>query len=247
MTARRLRVLGPGRAGTALAGALAAAGWSVAGPVRRGDDPSRAAEGVDLLVVATPDAAVAEAAAAVRPVATTVVAHLAGSLGLDALAPHPRTAAIHPLVPIPDPATGARRLRGAWWAVAGDPIAHEVVAALDGEAVEVDDADRAAHHAAAVIASNHLVALMGQVERVAAAAGVPLAAYLDLAAAALANVTELGPAAALTGPVARGDAATVARHLAALPADERPAYVAMAAAAARLAGRDPGEVLPCGS
>jgi predicted short-subunit dehydrogenase-like oxidoreductase (DUF2520 family) len=131
--------------------------------------------------------------------------------------------------------------------VAGDPIAHEVVAALDGEAVEVDDADRAAHHAAAVIASNHLVALMGQVERVAAAAGVPLAAYLDLAAAALANVTELGPAAALTGPVARGDAATVARHLAALPADERPAYVAMAAAAARLAGRDPGEVLPCGS
>jgi predicted short-subunit dehydrogenase-like oxidoreductase (DUF2520 family) len=246
-TVRTVRFVGPGRAGSALATALAAAGWSVAEPVRRGDDPSGAAEGVDLLVVATPDDAVAGVAGAVRPVPSTVVAHLAGSLGLDVLAPHPRRASVHPLVPIPDAATGAQRLVGAWCAVAGDPVAAEVVAAIGGRAVEVADGQRAAYHAAAVIASNHLVALLGQAERVAAAAGVPLAAYLDLASATLANVAEMGPAAALTGPVARGDAATVARHLAAIPEAERPAYLAMAEAAARLAGRDPAEVLPCSS
>jgi predicted short-subunit dehydrogenase-like oxidoreductase (DUF2520 family) len=78
------------------------------------------------------------------------------------------------------------------------------------------------------------VALMGQVERVAASIGAPLDAYLDLARGSLADVADLGPAAALTGPVRRGDSATVARHLAALPAEERAAYEAMAAEAARL-------------
>ena len=85
-----------------------------------------------------------------------------------------------------------------------------------------------------MIASNHLVALLGQVERVAAAAGVPLEAYLDLVRATLDNVAELGPAAALTGPVARGDWATVDRHLAALDPSEHEAYGAMVALARRL-------------
>src|SRR3712207_5454919 len=119
-----LRLVGPGRAGTALAHALEAAGWDVSEPVRHGDDPTAAAEGVDLLVVSPPDAAVAEVAAAVRPVPTTVVAHLAGSLGLDVLAPHARRASIHPLVSIPTPDTD---LRGRWFAVDGDPLATDVV------------------------------------------------------------------------------------------------------------------------
>jgi hypothetical protein len=66
---------------------------------------------------------------------------------------------------------------------------------------------------------------------------VPLAAYLDLARASLGDVVALGPAAALTGPVARGDTATVERHLAAIDPEERPAYLALADRAARLAGR----------
>jgi predicted short-subunit dehydrogenase-like oxidoreductase (DUF2520 family) len=98
----------------------------------------------------------------------------------------------------------------------------------------VPDEARVLHHAAATIAANHLVALLGQVERVAAAAGVPLEAYLALARGALDNVDRLGPAAALTGPVRRGDEATVARHLAALDPGERAAYEALAAAARRL-------------
>lgn len=230
-----LRVVGPGRAGQSLMAALRRAGWDVRPPVRRGEGVADAAAGVDLLVIATPDAAIAEVAAAVRPDTGAVVAHLAGSIGLDALAPHPRRAAIHPLVALPDPEIGAARLAaGAWFAVAGDPIAARVVADLGGRSFEVADADRASYHAAACIAANHLVALLGQVERVGARAGVPLEAFLDLARGALDDVAALGPAAALTGPVARGDHATVARHLAALDPAERPAYDALAAAAARL-------------
>ena len=227
-----LRVVGPGRPGTALSRALASVpGWEVVAPLRRGDDVAGAAEGVDLLVLATPDGAVADVAAAVRPVPSTVVAHLAGSLGLDALAPHERRASIHPLRSIPE--IGAD-LRGAWFAVAGDELAGRVVDDLGGQRVAVDDAHRAAYHAAACIASNHLVALLGQVERVAATAGVPLDAYLDLVRQTVDNVAAVGPAAALTGPVRRGDVGTIERHLAALDPAERPAYEAMADAARSL-------------
>jgi predicted short-subunit dehydrogenase-like oxidoreductase (DUF2520 family) len=102
----------------------------------------------------------------------------------------------------------------------------------------VDDADRVAYHAAATVASNHLVALLGQAARLADAAGVPPAALLPLVYATLENVETLGPESALTGPVARGDVDTVRRHLDVLADDERPAYRALAEQARRLAGRD---------
>lgn len=226
-----LRVIGPGKAGLSLTGALDAAGWRVDAPLGRGDDLADAAAGVDLLVLATPDAAIAAVAAAVAPVPTTVVAHLSGALGLSSLEPHGRRATIHPLRSLPAPGTD---LRGAWFAISGDPLAAEVVSALDGRVVQVDEAKRVSYHAAAVIASNHLVALLGQVERVAAEAGVPLEAYLDLIRGTVDNVALLGPAGALTGPVARGDWATVDGHLAALAPAERPAYQALADLAARL-------------
>jgi predicted short-subunit dehydrogenase-like oxidoreductase (DUF2520 family) len=81
--------------------------------------------------------------------------------------------------------------------------------------------------------------LMGQVERVAARVGVPLEAFLALARGSLDNVAALGPAAALTGPAARGDEATLDRHRAALDPSELPAYEAMVAEARRLAGHPP--------
>lgn len=234
---RRIRVVGGGRAGRSLALALAERSWTVVGVLGRDDDVAGAAAGVDLLVIATPDAAIAAVAAVVAPVETTVVAHLAGSLGLEVLAPHARRAALHPLVALPDPEVGAARLAdGAWFAVAGDPLVGDVVAALGGRSFGVADGDRARYHAAACIASNHLVALLGQVERVAAGVGVPFEAYLDLARSTLDNVAALGPRAALTGPAARGDRGTIERHLAALDADEHPAYEAMVAEARRLAG-----------
>jgi predicted short-subunit dehydrogenase-like oxidoreductase (DUF2520 family) len=231
-----VRIIGHGRAGGALALALGAEGWDLLPSLGRADDPSGAAQGVDLLVLATPDAVVADVAARVRASDTTVVAHLSGSLGLAPLAAHPRRAVLHPLAALPDPQRGAERLRGGWFGLAsdGDPLAAAVVAALGGRAVTLAEDDWVRYHAAAVMAANHLVALLGQVERVAGSVGVPLAAYLDLARGSLDDVAELGPAAALTGPVRRGDHATVEAHLAALPPDERAGYEAMAREAARL-------------
>lgn len=231
-------VLGTGRAAGAFTGALRGAGWTVdSTSARDATTVAVAADDVDLVLICVSDPAVAAVAAAVGP-GPAVVAHCAGSLGLGVLAPHRRVAAVHPLVSLPNADIGAARLRDhAWFAIDGDPIAGEVVAALGGRSFVVDDVNRAGYHAAACIAANHLVALLGQVERVGGAAGAPFEAYLDLVRGAVANVAELGPAAALTGPAARGDEATIARHLAALDPSERPAYEAMADQARRLAGR----------
>lgn len=239
-----LRVIGPGRAGLSLTRALARCGWDVEEPIGRGADVTSAARGVDLLVLATPDSAIAEVASAIDPVPSTVVAHLSGSLGLSVLSPHTRRAALHPLVAMPDPERGAAALVGAWFAVSGDPLVREVVAGLQGHAVEIDDAQRAAYHAAACIASNHLVGLLGQAERIAAAVGVPFEAYHSLVRATVENVARLGPAAALTGPVSRGDWETVERHLEAIADSEVSGYCAGASLAGRLAGRSV-EVAAC--
>ncbi len=225
-----------------MAAALGQVGWHLHPVLGRSAPAShiaQAAVDTDLVLIATPDAAVPEVAAAIEPCATAVVAHLAGSLGLDAVGAHPRPAALHPLVSMPDAAIGARRLQsGGWFAVAGDPLVREVVADLGGRAFEVADADRAAYHAAAVIASNHLVALLGQAERIASGAGVPFAVFGDLIRATVDNVEELGPAAALTGPAARGDLDTIRRHIEAIAPAERAAYEAMSQQARRLAGHE---------
>jgi predicted short-subunit dehydrogenase-like oxidoreductase (DUF2520 family) len=228
-------VVGRGRAGGSFALALRAVGWQVTEisheEVSRIDDSE-----AELVLLCVPDAAVADTATRVPSSEARVVAHCAGALGLSVLEPHPRRASVHPLVALADPERGAEAIRGAWFATAGDPLVEQVVSALGGSRIEVGDDDRILYHAAAVVASNHLVALLGQVQRLAAGIGVPLEAYLQLARGALEDVAAVGPARALTGPVSRGDWHTVAAHLAAIPASERPAYEAMADAAARLAG-----------
>ena len=179
------------------------AGVGSAGFLGRLDDVTDAAQGVDVLVVATPDDVIAEVAASVAPSPTATVVHLSGSLGLEALAPHPRRAALHPLVPLPNGEVGAARLcSGVTFAVAGAPVARAMADSLGGRAVEVADSDRVAYHAAACIAANHVVALLGQVERVAESAGLDLESFLPLTRAALDDVAALGAAAALTGPAA---------------------------------------------
>jgi len=232
----RVRIIGPGRAGASLATALSRAGWEVLPSLGRADDLASAAAGTDLLLIATPDHAIEAVARAVRPVEETVVTHVSGSAGLQPLSSHRRRAVLHPLVALPDAERGAERLVGAWFGLAedGDPLVAEAVASLRGRVVHVAEGSWARYHAAAVIASNHLVALLGQAERVAASVGAPVEAFLDLARGSLADVAALGPRDALTGPVRRGDTATVARHLDALPPEERPGYEAMAAEARRL-------------
>ncbi len=218
----------------------AVGGYRSLGAWGRERSPADAAHGVDLLVIATPDDVVADVAAAVRPVGSTAVVHLSGSLGLDVLAGHVRRGSLHPLVPLPNPAIGAVRLRsGTTFAVAGDGSARAMAEDLGGNVVEVGDADRAAYHAAAAIAANHLVALMGQVQRVAATAGLSLDAFAGLMRAAAEDALALGPRRALTGPAVRGDWETVERHrtaIASMPAHrtELAGYDAMVALARRL-------------
>ncbi len=120
-------------------------------------------------------------------------------------------------------------------ALAGDPVVEALASALGAQTFRVADEHRVAYHASAAIAANHLVALLGQAERVAGGAGVPTEAIMSLAEGALAGAARVGTAEALTGPVARGDWPTVAAHLAALAPDERPAYEALARQALRLA------------
>ncbi|MBA2608487.1 MAG: DUF2520 domain-containing protein [Actinobacteria bacterium] len=239
------RVIGPGRAGAAIQRALTKAGWHPYEPLRRGDDLHLAASGVDVLLIATPDAAITSVATSIAPVEGCVVVHLSGSLGLDVLAPHSRRAVVHPLLALSEEDLGARRLlEGAWFALTdgGDPVGQALVEALGGRAVTLaDDADvRALHHAACCVAANHLTTVLGQVEKLADAAGVPFEAYLTLARGALENVAERGAARALTGPVARGDDATVDRHRAAISArlpEELAHYDAMVVATQELAAR----------
>ncbi len=256
-------LVGPGRAGTALALALASRGvrtTAVAG--RAADAPStrevalrldapavtvpEAGRSADLIVVATPDGAIETAAAALAASLEpgALVVHLAGARGLDALAPISATrtdvlvGALHPLQTLPSADAGAARLAGAWAAIAGPPRVEALARFLDLRPFGVADADRAAYHAAACVAANHLVALLSQVERIAAAAHVPLEAFEPLVSATVDNVFAFGPSSALTGPVARGDTDTVARHLDSLAPDDRDAYLALADTARRLAGID---------
>ncbi len=235
------RIVGAGRAGGSLAVALRDVGWHVE-TLGRADDLSSAAVGVDVCVVATPDGVIAEVAASINP-GDAVVIHLAGSLGLDVLVGHTDRGAMHPLMSLADAARGARLLaENGWFAVAGgseraSAMVQTIVDSLGGRHFSVVDEDRAAYHAAAAIASNHTTALLGQVERVAASVGVPFEAFVPLIIGSVDNVAALGASAALTGPVARGDEATLDRHraaLAALDADELELYEALVLAARKL-------------
>jgi predicted short-subunit dehydrogenase-like oxidoreductase (DUF2520 family) len=236
-------IVGAGRAGGSLGLALERFGWSVRF-LHGNDDLTAAAHGVDLVVIATPDSVVSTVAQRIKPVETCPVIHLSGALTLDALAPHRQVGSLHPLVSLPNREIGSERLVGAWMAVAGIG-AGEIAQALRARTFPVSDEMRALYHATAVVASNHLVALLGQVERLAATCNIPFEAFIDLAFGSLRNVADIGPSHALTGPVARGDWDTVAKHLATLPTDERELYGALAKAAARLANRAwPDELEP---
>lgn len=229
-----VRIIGPGRAGQSFARAFAVSGVR-AELLARSTDVTWAATDVDAVLICTPDAAIAQVAAAIEP-GDAVVLHCSGATTLTPLASHPRCGSLHPLMALPDASTGSTRLvGGGWFAVAGDPIAGQLVDALGGRHVAVPDEYRARYHATAAVAANHLVALLGQVERLAASIDVPVEAFLDLAGGSFDDVRRIGAEAALTGPAARGDQSTLDAHRASLPDDEAELYEVLAAAAAKLA------------
>ncbi|MBQ5949564.1 Rossmann-like and DUF2520 domain-containing protein [Massilia sp. ST3] len=157
-------------------------------------------------------------------------------------------ASVHPIRSFADPEGVAQAFAGTFCGIEGDPAALALLApafeTIGARLVPIDPAAKTVYHAAAVFASNYLVTVLDASLRAYEAAGVPedVARELarPLAEETLANVFRLGPAAALSGPVARGDFATVARQQAALAQWDAPTgrlYEALVAPTADLAAR----------
>ncbi len=232
----RIAIVGAGRLGTALAAALRDAGIPVDGPHGRGFDGSSA----DAVLLCVPDAQIAAAAACVTP--GVLVGHCSGATGLGVLDGH-EGFGLHPLMTVP--ASGAD-FTGAGCAIAGSSdrarsLARHLAECLGMTPFTVADEDRAAYHAAAAIASNLLVALEADAERLAASAGVPREALVPLVRASVENWVRDGGRRALTGPIARGDEETVAIQRAAVSArapELLPLFDVLGDRARALAGRD---------
>jgi predicted short-subunit dehydrogenase-like oxidoreductase (DUF2520 family) len=240
-----LAVIGAGRAGRSIAAAAEVAGVRVelAGRERAVEACRRA----EVALLCVPDAAIPDAcetiAAAVPPL--RFVGHLSGATTLDALAPARERGAeafsLHPLQTIPH---GGADLTGAPCAVSGSSpaalrLAERLAERLGMRSFRVPEERRAAYHAAASIASNLLVALEESAAELLDRIGIEDARELlaPLVLRTAANWAERGPEA-LTGPIARGDEATVERHLAALrdsAPELLPLYEALAERARELA------------
>ncbi len=260
----KIAIVGAGSVGTAAGVLLVRAGHRVVavsgrGPTRdratrflpdaRFSEPADAARDAQLVLVGVPDDLIAPtvlslaSANALGP--GQFVAHCSGALALDVLQPArdagARRLSIHPLQTIPDVGRGLDRIPGSAIAVSADDeegyvVAERIADDLLGEPFRLAEELRPLYHAAAVLASNDLVALSALSRGLFAAAGVPdpARAMHPLQQATLDNVAELGPAKALTGPAVRGDAGTVDRNLTALAASA-PGAVAVYVALARTA------------
>jgi len=256
-------VLGAGRAGRSLARALVVAGVDVTGlhgreadasatpPVTGGSLPDTLGA-AGIIIVTVRDAQLGDAlrqlaAVALRPGA--VVLHASG-------ATDPAEAALlrvrghgvgtmHPLVPLANPARAADVLRDAWIGVDGDPPAIAAATALatrlGAHALTIPPGEKPRYHAAAVFAANFPVVVAALAERLLEEAGISegeaRAATVGLMGAAVSNLESGRPHDVLTGPIARGDVASVRGHLAALENDPPAlnAYVTLSRAALTLA------------
>lgn len=257
-------IIGPGRAGLGLALALRRARLKVAGVHGRHDRPMPAGlrltlgpvppwlSAVGIVVLAVRDDALG---ALVSDLARSggvgrghVVLHLSGALTRSVLAPladaGASTGSMHPLMSVSlEPAQAARHFRGATFFLEGDleavGVADALVRRLGGVPLTLAPEAKPLYHAGAVFASNYVVTMLAEALRLLESAGIGRAAALDallpLARATLDNVAAAGPAGALTGPIARGDAATAHRHLSALTHRDAELYRAVGRETLRLA------------
>jgi predicted short-subunit dehydrogenase-like oxidoreductase (DUF2520 family) len=253
----RIGVVGAGRVGAVLAAALRSAGHdivAVAGesnasrtrietllPGVHVDKPSAVARACDLLLLTVPDdmlgnvVAMLSASGAIRD--GQYVVHTSGRHGLAVLDPAAgrgaHVLAMHPAMTFTGTDVDLDRLTGCVFGVtAADDtraLAESLVAGLGGTPVWVPEDRRTLYHAGLAHGANHLVTLVNEAADLLRAAGVdrPERVLSPLLHAALDNALRLGDAA-LTGPVSRGDAGTVGKHLDRLPADAIPAYLALA-------------------
>lgn len=217
-----VQVIGSGRAGGAIAARLAERGLTVT--------TGREADlGADLVLLAVPDAVIAEVAQSV-PIGPWL-AHVSGATSLGALDPHTRRFSVHPLQTLTRE-RGAEQLDGAWAAVTAETddareTARWLAQTLGLQPFDLADADKPLYHAGAAMASNFLVTLYRVAARLLEETGAPPEALVPLMTRTIEN------GFALTGPIARGDWSTVEAHLRAL--EERdpdlvPLYRALAEA-----------------
>lgn len=243
-------MVGPGRVGTAITAAARSTGIDVTLADRTGLAPACA--GAEIVLLCVPDGEIAAAAAAVTQSARRLrlIGHTSGATELTALATATSGGAhafsIHPLQTIPG---GEATLVGAPAAIEGSgaeavAYAHALAEALGMRPFELPAGSRAAYHAAASMASNFLIALEESAAALLAEAGVEDARALlaPLVLRTAANWAESG-SEALTGPIARGDEATVARHLEAIAntaPELEPLYRELAARTRELAAASAG-------
>ncbi|MBA3688426.1 MAG: DUF2520 domain-containing protein [Chloroflexi bacterium] len=217
-----VRVVGTGRAGSALAGRLAERGLTVIA----GREPLADA---DLVLLAVPDAAIADVARQV-PIGPWI-GHVSGATSLQALEPHTRRFSLHPLQTL-SRERGPEQLDGAWAAVTTETGEARAVAGWLADVLglhpfDLADADKPLYHAGAAMASNFLVTLHRAAARLLEASHAPPEALLPLMTRTIEN------GFVLTGPIARGDWSTVEAHLDALQRrapDLVPLYRALAEA-----------------
>jgi predicted short-subunit dehydrogenase-like oxidoreductase (DUF2520 family) len=218
-----IAIVGAGRLGTAIHRAAVAAGLEVELATR--DDAGAKAAQAEIALLCVPDAAIAEACAAIPGPAPgpRFVGHTSGATGIEALdsarARGAEVFSLHPLQTIPD---GDAELAGAPCAItasdsAAAGVAGRLAAALGMRPFDLPESSRGAYHAAAAIASNFLVTLEESAAEVLRRAGIdqPRALLGPLVLRTAVNWSERG-GEALTGPIARGDEATIERHLDAL-------------------------------
>ncbi|SHN00850.1 Rossmann-like and DUF2520 domain-containing protein [Cryptosporangium aurantiacum] len=259
-------LVGAGRAGSVLAPALARAGHrTVALSAVSSASLDRAARRLPGTPIVPPDAVVAAADLALLAVPDDaleslvtglaevgafrpgqLVMHISGAHGLSVLQPAIRAGALplalHPIMTFSGRDEDENRLTGTHWGVTTvpelRPVGEALVLEMGGEPIWVEDSRRPLYHAALVVAANHLVTLINDAADLLRAAGVeqPALALAPLAGAALDNALRSGDAA-LTGPVSRGDAGTVAGHLEALRGRQPSAVAGYLAMARRTADR----------
>jgi len=193
----------------------------------------------DLILITTPDDQLAETAERLATTTSRALSkrrsrrartalHCSGALSSDILSPLAkagwRTGAMHPLVSISEAVQGAERLSGAYFCVEGDRqalrLARALVLDMEGQSFAINKTDKALYHAAAVMASGHVVALFDIALKMLALCGLTerkaQAVLLPLLESITQNLKERDPAHSLTGTFARADTATMRRHLEAL-------------------------------
>jgi predicted short-subunit dehydrogenase-like oxidoreductase (DUF2520 family) len=224
-----IEVVGPGRAGGALAIAADRAGHDIVAINGRDQTSIDTLAGLvdtakgtpDLRIIAVSDAAISDVAHtfATKPPVATV--HVSGAVSVDALADIAATGAdvgsFHPLQTLPDQLRGAGKLQGSWIGVTADEplrgVLHVFAASLGCIPFDIADSEKPLYHAGAAAAANFTVASLALSQRLFAQAGVPFDAAHPLVDAAIANAFAIGSEAALTGPIVRGDTATVGAQI----------------------------------